>query len=667
MKIEHVQVLGVDKKVKVNAGHFSNALYDTYLNMSVDVELTDPYIIHGYVKSATSGSITISVGNDSSTYTTKNEWLEVIMKISKISSQEINFIFSKGEYWIYNWKLEKGSNETAWTPSPLDAKFDLVQLGSEVTQLSNKIEQKVWQTDIDTASKTINKSVSLVGQDAKKIYWLIDENSKTQASMSLTKNVYSLIAENIDLTGKVTFSCFDSSVQKRVTDVEGAASNAQSSANAAQSTANSATSAANNAQNTADGIIKNIYVTNKTTINGGKIETGTVTADAIATDAIISKNYVKDSAGSFFNLTDGTFDSKNFKIDSSGNVTVSGKITASSGTISNLTIAENTLSRTQGLGLFSIAVDASTYEFRTQFASDKSVLSGGKLKFYKNDSLLTTFGAASSSSNDDTGIAINTATGSKYFVLSVNGNSRFIINNGLNPDGITTNVIISGSTCITGGLYFEKDGSYLAATSSHGIACTSDFTISKGLTVGNSKASTASFYCYNPNNDSEASNVRIFNAEKYYYNNCELSVFGSARFKYNLYCESTIYGEVSSDSDENIKKDIKALDINESANFIYNITPSEYRFKNGTSNRLHHGFIAQRVKETMRDNDWGLFVDKKINNENYETKIINEDGNTIKSLTARYGLRYDEFIADIVATLQSQNIRIKELEKQLNK
>ena len=47
--------------------------------------------------------------------------------------------------------------------------------------------------------------------------------------------------------------------------------------------------------------------------------------------------------------------------------------------------------------------------------------------------------------------------------------------------------------------------------------------------------------------------------------------------------------------------------------------------------------------------------------------VINEDGNTIKSLTARYGLRYDEFIADIVATLQSQNIRIKELEKQLNK
>lgn len=50
---------------------------------------------------------------------------------------------------------------------------------------------------------------------------------------------------------------------------------------------------------------------------------------------------------------------------------------------------------------------------------------------------------------------------------------------------------------------------------------------------------------------------------------------------------------------------------------------------------------------------------KKINNDNYETQVSDENGNTTKELTARYALRYDELIADIVATVQSQNMRIK--------
>lgn len=68
----------------------------------------------------------------------------------------------------------------------------------------------------------------------------------------------------------------------------------------------------------------------------------------------------------------------------------------------------------------------------------------------------------------------------------------------------------------------------------------------------------------------------------------------------------------------------------------------------------------------MGDSDWGLFIDKKVNDDNYEIQVSDEDGNTTKELTARYALRYDELIADLVATVQSQNMRIKKLEKQLS-
>ena len=87
---------------------------------------------------------------------------------------------------------------------------------------------------------------------------------------------------------------------------------------------------------------------------------------------------------------------------------------------------------------------------------------------------------------------------------------------------------------------------------------------------------------------------------------------------------------------------------------------------NGTSDRYHHGFIAQQVKETMKD-DWGLFIDKKVANNHYVTHISDANGNIQTITTARYALRYDEFIADIVATLQLQNDRIVKLENNIIK
>ena len=158
--------------------------------------------------------------------------------------------------------------------------------------------------------------------------------------------------------------------------------------------------------------------------------------------------------------------------------------------------------------------------------------------------------------------------------------------------------------------------------------------------------------------------LMLTNTDMMNYGNCELSLWGTGKVKYNWHVDGTIYGNVSSDSDKNIKKDIKELDIEDSAQFIYSLIPSEFRFKNGTSNRLHHGLIAQDVKESMGDNDWGLFIDKKVNDENYNEIALNKyTGEQTQLMTARYSLRYDELIADLIATVQSLNNRLKALEK----
>jgi phage minor structural protein len=198
--------------------------------------------------------------------------------------------------------------------------------------------------------------------------------------------------------------------------------------------------------------------------------------------------------------------------------------------------------------------------------------------------------------------------------------------------------------------------------STNGITCVSNFSVGRQGTERVSR-----FWCYNPNNGQTATNVRIFNAggeAGTYKNDCELSIWGTGRVQYNWHVNGTIYGNVSSDSDRNVKKDIQALDIENSAQFIYSLIPSEFRFKNGTSNRLHHGLIAQEVKESMGDSDWGLFIDKKVDDENYNEIAINEltDEQT-QLMTARYSLRYDELIADLIATVQSLNNRLKALEQ----
>lgn len=98
-------------------------------------------------------------------------------------------------------------------------------------------------------------------------------------------------------------------------------------------------------------------------------------------------------------------------------------------------------------------------------------------------------------------------------------------------------------------------------------------------------------------------------------------------------------------SDQNLKHDIQELDKEKSSQFIYSLKPSKFKYNNGTSERFHHGFIAQEVKESLGKEDSAVYVEQN-------------DGTK--------GLRYEELIADLVATVQMQNERIRVLEEKLN-
>ena len=103
----------------------------------------------------------------------------------------------------------------------------------------------------------------------------------------------------------------------------------------------------------------------------------------------------------------------------------------------------------------------------------------------------------------------------------------------------------------------------------------------------------------------------------------------------NVYCVTCVQS-----SDRRLKKDIEEL--KNSEEFIYALKPVSFRYVD--NDRLHHrGFIAQDIEELVED-DSALVIE-------------NTEG-------TKY-LGYDELIADMVSTIQSQHKRISDLERRL--
>lgn len=121
-------------------------------------------------------------------------------------------------------------------------------------------------------------------------------------------------------------------------------------------------------------------------------------------------------------------------------------------------------------------------------------------------------------------------------------------------------------------------------------------------------------------------------------------IWGSVRFYGTVYDSGG--GQVFI-SDKRKKRSIKDLVIEKARSFIMALKPRKFKFTKdiSESDRFHHGFIAQEVKEAMPE-DWGLYV------ENEKQDFI--------------GLRYDEILADLVAVVQDQQKRIEELERRVD-
>ena len=100
-------------------------------------------------------------------------------------------------------------------------------------------------------------------------------------------------------------------------------------------------------------------------------------------------------------------------------------------------------------------------------------------------------------------------------------------------------------------------------------------------------------------------------------------------------------------SDKRFKNTISELSV-EYDKFFDLIKPVSYKFNNGSSDRLHTGFIAQEIEESLSK--------VGLSTKDFAGLCIDENS---------YSLRYEEFIALNTSQIQKLKSRVSELEKQI--
>lgn len=538
---------------------------------------------------------------------------------------------------------------------------------------SDKIDSIVSR--VDTIDSVSNEAITKATQASDRFSWLV-KSGTSESDFLLTDRTASLVSEYINLNGLVEFNGLNSTIQNQLNILDSWGSDAD-----------------------------------KTYINGGKLWTRSITADKIAVDAIKSKNYVANSAGSFLNLSNGSFDSKYLKWDSSV------KITSTGGTIGGITINDGSLTAsrsddvfpqyTHGFSLskkgkiqaykkstdngdtnyvttlYGDYIEVNSFTTDDNLSSPRSILYSNKILFMHGESSAVSIGA-----NDDNSL----------FISAKNGVHM--------PDIYATNI---ASTKGWLGMQYFSGGDWVGWYNKQNGT--------RQGWIGHNK--TTNFYVINEAGGEirlKGGHVRIdgYVLPKLLqtnYTDNSLGQFwdsydnGNARLRLNVYskyrggwgCEyhfilhsngmnsfrpgydgganlgtsncrwSTVYSTSGSVSTSDMKQkdvindyDFKARD------FIMGLKPIAYRLnaKGASGKRIHMGFGAQPVYKLINNLElgdlslveaWKIREDSDIEEPYYGEKMDDK--------YLRWGMKYEELLAPLVALVQEQQIKIEKLEK----
>lgn len=430
-------------------------------------------------------------------------------------------------------------------------------------------------------------------------------------------------------------------------------------------------------------IIAEQMITDQTTIDGGIITTGylsadriaggSITADKIATDAIKSRGYVANSTGSFLNLKDGSFDSKYLKWDASG------KITAKGGTIGKYKITDQWLvtgsgSTCTGIGgnqAFWAGADSSDsapfrVEYDGKFVSSNADISGkisatsGKIGRYDITNTYLKTGSGSTCSgigSDDCAFwAGGTNSQDSNFVVSYNG-SVLVNNLTCNDRNSNDALIITGgalsihsvnnSTYLSStGFEFEWGGDYRILSVGDGVKCYRNLYATDFIADG---------WLYASEVHTSGAVVIASDSESFYWAHGYQIARGTSwggvcvgddSQQLRLYGSSIWAAHGISTSDENLKENFTTLDQYE--DFYMNLNPIGFNYIGDyDGKKTHFGFGAHKTEDILEsegyDSDkFAVVTHRPLVQEDIEKRFGKDIDVDIET---EYGVSYTEFIA----------------------
>lgn len=443
----------------------------------------------------------------------------------------------------------------------------------------------------------------------------------------------------------------------------------------------------------ADKVNLNGYVTVSSLKSGGST---VIDGSRITTGAIDSSNYTYNSgnfstSGTEFDLSDGSITSKNFAIDSDGNVYLRKNINIglnadggynftvdSSGNVNVAGTLDAKILKFNGkpvltsdnkvsakyLELKGITIIDNSGKVTFQVDSNGNVTVQGNITMGSGSSIswsnITGVPTTVTDAYDRANTAYNKASSALNTADNVSsqvsgwtyGSSTYIDGAMIKTGTVMASQLLGGAVGLLNSS--EKEVGRIKITG----ADTSDFAIE--LYSGGALrlwANYGSVYLWNGKYSTaiNLSDLAYFDASVAPANDNSFSLGVIDRRWTQVYATK---GTINT-SDRREKKDIE-YNMDKYSDFFLDLKPTQYKFVHNNSNRYHLGFISQDIEESLNKHgllstDFAGFIKSPVHDEK-DASIIND---------YKYGLRYSEFIALNTYMIQKLYIKINELETKI--
>lgn len=141
--LEKVTIVGLDGK-DVECGHLTCDETCT-LRLKDVLTASQDYMFQIKIKSKSNATLTATIGSTKKVFDITSEWdkkVESFLSVD-VKNKYMDLMFTAGEYWFYNAKLEIGAVLTDWSFGEGDITERIVEAESRITQKIDEIELKI--------------------------------------------------------------------------------------------------------------------------------------------------------------------------------------------------------------------------------------------------------------------------------------------------------------------------------------------------------------------------------------------------------------------------------------------------------------------------------------------------------------------------------------------